>query len=145
MGLRDFFGKMGDKQAELTHYFNLGCEVMGTPPGGYWRCTTMERLDRINAGRKEEARRAVYPVPTRPNGYYSQDRGNGAIEQFIGKNGELTAERPHVHIIHNENEGRIVFVATHSNGSHGAPEYLPINASGNEVNAKIDQLRRSLR
>lgn len=141
----DFFRKAGEQQAELTYYFDLGCEVMGKPPGGYWRCTTMERLDRIGEGRKEAARRAArYPAPTRPNGYYSQDRGNGAIEQFIGKDGDITAERPHVHIIHNENEGRIVFVATQSDGSHNAPEYLPIDASGNEVNTMVDRLRRQL-
>lgn len=142
----DFFRKAADTQAEMTDLFNLGCEVLGTPAGGYWRCTTMERLDRVAAGRKEAARRAAaYPAPSRPNGYYSQDRGNGAIEQFIGRNGEITAERPHVHIIHNENEGRIVFVATQSDGSHSAPEYLPINASGNEVNAKVSSMRRLLR
>lgn len=145
MGLRDFFGKMGDKQAELTHYFDLGCEVMGTPDGGYWRCTTMERLDRINAGRKEEARRAVYPLPTREKGYYSQDHGDGTSEQFIGKDGDITAERPHIHIIHNPNEGRIIFAVTHSDGTHGKSEDLPINASGNEVNAKVNKLRAQLR
>jgi hypothetical protein len=145
MGLRDFFGKMGDKQAELTHYFNLGCEVMGTPDGGYWRCTTMERLDRINAGRKEEARRAVYPIPTRTGGYYSKLRASGAVELFIGKDGEITSERPHVHVIHNDDEGQIVFVATQSNGQHGRPEYLPIDAAGNDVNDKIDEMRSQLR
>ena len=145
MGLGKFFRKMGDQQAELTYFFDLGCEVLGTPDGGYWRCTTWERLDRVAAGRKEQARRDRYPVPTRPDGYYSQDRGNGAIEQFIGKNGDITSERPHVHIIHNENEGRIVFVATQSNGRHSPPEYLPIDAPGNEVNAKIDSMRRQLR
>lgn len=141
----DFFRKAADQQAELTDLFNLGCEVMGTPAGGYWRCTTMERLDRVAAGRKEAARRAArYPAPTRPNGYYSQDRGDGTSEQFIGPDGDLTAERPHVHIIHNPSEGQIIFAVTHSDGTHGNRHYLLIDASGNEVNAKVDELRRLL-
>jgi hypothetical protein len=140
----NFFRKMGDQQAELTYYFNLGCEVLGTPDGGYWRCTTMERLDRVAAGRKEEARRAAYPVPTRPDGYYSRDRGDGTSEQFIGKDGDITAERPHIHVVHNPGEGRIIFAITHSDDTHGRTHYLPITASGNEVNAKINELRSQL-
>lgn len=136
---------MGDQQAELTYFFDLGCQVMGTPAGGYWGCSTMERLERVAAGRKEQARRDVYPVPTRPDGYYSQDRGTGAFEQFIGKDGDITSERPHIHVIHSSDEGRIIFAVTHTDGSHGTTEYLPLDSSGNEVNAKVDSLRHQLR
>jgi hypothetical protein len=144
MGLRNIIRNLGDQQAELTYFFELGCQVMGTPAGGYWRCKPMERLDRIAAGRKEQARRDVYPLPTRDEGYYSQTRKDGSFEQFIGPNGDITAERPHVHVIHNVTEGQIIFAVTHSDGSHGQSEYLPIDAAHKDVNAKIKRLRRQL-
>lgn len=93
----------------------------------------------------EAAQRGPFARPSRKNGYFSKDRGYGAADYFIGRRGEITSERPHVHVIHNPREGRIIFTVTQSNGEHPYPdEYLPIDASGNEVNAVQERLRRLL-
>ncbi len=85
-----------------------------------------------------------FPAPSRSNGYYSTDRGYGASDYFVGSDGQITAERPHVHVVHNPREGRIIFTVTQRDGSHTHTEYLPIDASGNEVNAVQERLRRQI-
>lgn len=97
----------------------------------------------VNAAHDERISR--YPTPSRKNGYYSQQRADGSIDVFIGPNGDITSERPHVHVVHSPPERRIIFTVTDSRGRHIHEEYLPANASGNEVNAVVDRLRRQLR
>lgn len=94
---------------------------------------------------EEAARRGPFGTPSRENGYFSQDRGYGAADYFIGRHGEITSERPHVHVVHNPKEGKISFTVTQLDGEHTHQEYLPIDASGNEVNAVQDRLRWMLR
>jgi hypothetical protein len=77
--------------------------------------------------------------------YYSQNRIDGSVDVFVGPSGEPTMERPHVHIVHSSPEDRIIIVPTMSNGSHGQTVYLPADASGNEVNRVVDQMRATLR
>ena len=78
--------------------------------------------------------------------FASRSNGNGSkVDYFIGPDGGPTKARPHVHVIHNEDEGLIVFVATQSDGSHSHEASLPINASGNEVNAMQNRMRQLLR
>ena len=105
---------------------------------------TMAEVRAARAEREERERRSSYPAPSRDKGYYSRDRGDGTAEYYIGPNGDITAERPHVHVIHNPGEGRIIFKVTQSDGAHTHTEYLPITASGNEVNAVEHRLRRML-
>lgn len=94
----------------------------------------------------EDDARHGYPRPTRPGGYYSESNADASrVSRFIGPDGKITAERPHIHIIHNESEGRIIFTVTQSDGTHPFVEYLPIDASGNEVNSVADRLRVHLR
>ncbi|AYF99141.1 hypothetical protein D7I47_13345 [Protaetiibacter intestinalis] len=77
---------------------------------------------------------ARYPRPSRPEGYYSESNADASrIGAFYGPDGQITSERPHVHVIHSEAEGRVIFVVTQSDGTHTATEYLPISASGTEV------------
>ncbi|SIS19326.1 hypothetical protein [Microbacterium sp. RURRCA19A] len=110
--------------------------------GGQWWKATQYAL----AFQAQEDARRGYPRPTRKDGYYSESDAAGTrIGQFIGPNGDITSERPHVHIIHNEGEGKIIFVVTQRDGSHSNQQYLPITASGNEVNAMVDRLRHELR
>lgn len=88
---------------------------------------------------------ARYPKPSREDGYYSMRRRDGSIDVFIGPNGDITSERPHIHIIHSPREGRVIFTVTNTDGSHPHHEYLPADASGNQVNAVVDRLRSQLR
>ena len=97
----------------------------------------------VNAA--HDQRVARYPSPSRDDGYYSRLRKNGSIDVFIGPNGDITSERPHVHIVHSPGENRIIFTVTDSAGRHVHQEFLPATASGNQVNAVVDRLRRGLR
>ena len=88
---------------------------------------------------------STYPAPTRKDGYYSQMREDRTVERFIGPDGDITAERPHIHVVHSEREGKIIFEVTQRDGSHTHHETLPITAPGSEVNAVINRLRKHLR
>ena len=96
----------------------------------------------VNAAHDERVAR--YPAPSREDGYYSELRNNGTVGLFVGPNGDITAERPHVHVVHSPSENRVVFVATDRTGRHIHEETLPATASGNEVNAMVDRMRRML-
>ncbi|MGQ0572907.1 MAG: hypothetical protein ACT4RN_01740 [Pseudonocardia sp.] len=87
---------------------------------------------------------ARYPAPSRDGGYYSRARADGSIDVFIGPDGDITSERPHVHVVHSPPEDRIILTVTDRRGRHTHQEYLPATASGNEVNAAVDRLRRRL-
>ena len=150
-----WFSRQVDSWNEAKYYFNLGCEVLGPPSTNIGIQGSVERADRIAAGRREAARRAaieaakeksatVYGRPTRDDGYFSQDRGYGAADYFLGRDGNPTSERPHLHVIHNPREGKIIFVVTTRNGAHVAEEQLPIDTPGNEVNAVQARLLRML-
>lgn len=153
MGLLEAIGRAFPKQRELEALYDLGMIESGHSPGGYWRDSTVNRMSYVAIGRRVVARqqeqatkeRKRYPAPSRNDGYYSQMRADGTVEQFIGRDGNITSERPHVHIVHSEREGKILFVVTQRDGSHTHRETLPITASGNEVNAVIIRLRRKLR
>lgn len=85
-----------------------------------------------------------YPPPSRKDGYFSTSE-EGKVGVFIAPNGDITSERPHVHIVHSEFENRIIITPTMSDGRHLASEYLPLDASENEVNAVVNRLRGKLR
>ena len=95
--------------------------------------------------REERERRSAarYPAPTRKGGWYSTNRG-GKVELFIGPDGDITAERPHVHVVHDEPNSEVVFIVTRADGSHPTKTKLPGTASGNEVNAMIARLIQEL-
>lgn len=144
-----------DSWNEAKRYFELGCEVLGPPSTNVGVRGSVGRADRIAAGKREAVRRAaiedakeksasVYGKPTRDNGYFSRDRGYGAADYFLGKDGNPTSERPHLHVVHNPREGQIIFTVTRQDGTHPVEEYLPIDASGSEVNAKQARMLRLL-
>lgn len=153
MGLREFIGRASSKQRELEALYDLGMIESGHSPGGYWHDSTLNRMSYVAIGRRVVERRQEqaareqehYPAPSRQDGYYSRMRADSTVEQFIGSDGSITSERPHVHVVHSEREGKITFVVTQKNGSHTHRETLPITASGNEVNAVINRLRKQLR
>jgi hypothetical protein len=57
MGFRDWLRRDVDKTQEMMYFYDVGCEVVGAPTGGWWRSTLAERMDRISIGRKEVQRR----------------------------------------------------------------------------------------
>jgi hypothetical protein len=139
-----------DSWNEAKSNYQLGCEVLGPPSTTIGLQGSVERADRIAAGRREAERRAaiqtakeeagVYGNTAPEDRYYSQDRGYAAADYFLDKNGNPTNERPHLHVIHNPREGKITFVVTRRDGTHGETDSLPIDAPGNEVNAKQARL-----
>lgn len=145
-----------DEFNEARYFYQVGCEVLGPPSTTVGLKGSVERADRMAAGRKEHIRRQVLldrleheqanPTgrPSRENGYYSQDRGYGAADLFVGKDGKPTSERPHVHVIHNPREGQITIQGTLRDGTHVGKETLSIDAPGNEVNATVDKIRQLL-
>jgi hypothetical protein len=74
--------------------------------------------------------------------YMSSD---GSIQILLDKNGNVTDQYPHVHVIHDEPGSEVRIHVTRSEGRHSDHEVLPGNASGNEVNAAIERALRKLR
>lgn len=94
---------------------------------------------------RQEFKGGKYPKPTRKGGWYSKARSDDqTVHQFIGSNGDLTSERPHVHVIHKEKQGEILIQITLQDGSHPDGITLPGDASGNEVNAAIQEMVRRM-
>lgn len=123
---------------------------IAVPSSGWWYVTVDLaglRATSVNAGVAVERRPATqsYAAPTRDRGYYSRDRGNGDFEYFIGRDGDITAERPHVHVIHSQSENRIVIVGTHTDGTKIPEEVsLPFDSSWREVDDAVATVRRLL-
>ncbi|NUU17287.1 hypothetical protein HP550_08485 [Cellulomonas humilata] len=109
---------------EGKYYYALGCEILGDPPGGYWRPSLADRQARMSAGKREAKRRERNPAPSRADGNYSRSRADGGIDVFIGPDGGITSERPHVHVVHSAPEDRIIFTVTQRDGTHTHTEYL---------------------
>lgn len=145
-----WMGRQKDSYDDAKYIYELGCEVLGKPRGNMGFGTVRERADRLRAGRAEYARRQAaqkhYPAPSRDGGYYSRYiSGNKTTEIFIGPDGNLTSERPHVHVIHDDSRGEIRIVVTWENNDHTHFVRLPGTTDGNAVNAAIDERLRVLR
>ncbi len=135
-----------DEDGNVNIYFGGLGEPVGDGHGHYAMDASGHVTYRRDPGLAHGAQNFTgYPAPSRPEGYYSRSRPDGSVERFIGPDGDITAERPHVHVIHSDTENRIIFVTTMSDGSHAKEEYLSADASGNDVDAMVDRLRRSLR
>ncbi|QLD10869.1 hypothetical protein [Microbacterium oleivorans] len=46
-------------------FYDLGCEILGAPPGGYWGSSLADRTARLEAGKRESRRRAEQVPPVR--------------------------------------------------------------------------------
>lgn len=57
MGFKDWIRKDMEKSALMKYHYELGCQVLGEPEGGWWRSTLSDRLLRIEEGRREALRR----------------------------------------------------------------------------------------
>lgn len=88
--------------------------------------------------------RTYLPAPSRDDGHYSQSRPE-KDDYFVDRRGRPTSERPHVHVIHQRNENRIIIVGTRRDDTHSESHYLPYDASAREVQAVVKRLRRWLK
>ena len=122
----------------------LGDQIRGTLKHGGSTSYSHNRAAMLAAKEEREARERAYARPTRKGGWYSRSKA-GKIELFIGPNGDITAERPHVHVIHDDSASEVIFVVTMSDGTHPIRKTLPGSASGNEVNEVIADLLRHLK
>jgi hypothetical protein len=57
---------------------------------------------------------------------------------------DATTTYPHVHTIYDEDKDEIRVVASYSQHDHSDPITLSGDASGNEVNAAVEEMRRRL-
>jgi hypothetical protein len=91
---------------------------------------------------------ASYPKAPVKDGkqlYYSMHHPNDqTTHQFIDKQGRLTFERPHVHVVFDEVNHEVRLNTTTAEGAHPAKIALPGDPSGNAVNEAIDSLREQL-
>jgi hypothetical protein len=87
--------------------------------------------------------RKYLPSPSRDDGYYSESRPE-KDHYFVDKKGRRTSERPHVHVIHQRDEGRIIIQGTDRNGDHFGKQELPYSAPARDVEAVIKKLRKLL-
>jgi hypothetical protein len=102
--------------------------------------TTQKFINQAHDERIASAQR--YPLATGKNKYSEFDPRNGRQGRFLDKYDHPTTERPHVHIVTNESQGLVIITATLKDGSHPGEIKLPITASGNEVNAAVQQMQR---
>jgi len=78
--------------------------------------------------------------------WYSKYRSDdGTIHVMLDRDGNLTNQYPHVHVIHDEPGSEVRIHVTLGPRRHSDHEVLPGTASGNEVNAAIERALRKLR
>ncbi len=140
MGLKDWAAK---KKAEQPTFLD---QVRGTGrvirqqglAGG------MSPLAIRRAGKQVKAERMARET-SRSGGWNSKySSSTNTTEVMLDKNGNPTTAYPHIHIIHDEFGGRIKLHITRSPGVHTDELYLPANASGNQVDAAVADLRRRM-
>lgn len=72
--------------------------------------------------------------------YLSQyDSGTNKIDIFIGKDGQQTYQYPHVHVVHNENNGRVEIMAHPTKHEETYKKVLTNSPSGQEVDRYIEK------
>jgi chromosome segregation ATPase len=91
-----------------------------------------------------EERVAAPPRAQRSNWYTKSDGRDETIHEMVDKAGNLTTDYPHVHVIHDEKNHEIRVVASHGQHSHSETMTLSGDASGNDVNAAVAEMRRRL-
>lgn len=101
-------------------------------------------------------RRGQYPVaPQRgkekdwkQQDYYSKtddDRPSEVFHQFISPDGDLTFERAHVHVIHDERNDEVRLQISLGEKPRHSETIALVGATGSEVNAAIDLLTDALK
>jgi hypothetical protein len=88
-------------------------------------------------------------VPARPlaekgNWYTKYRTDDETIHLMVDKEGNPTTEYPHVHVIHDEKNNQIRVVASYAKDRHSDTMTLSGDASGNDVNAAVEEMRRRL-
>lgn len=85
-----------------------------------------------------------YPRAQGSNWYTKSRSDDGTVHAMYDKQGGITTSYPHVHVIHDSQADQVRVVASWGPGNHSQPTVLPGSASGNEVNAAVDEMRRRL-
>lgn len=91
-----------------------------------------------------EERVPAPPRAQRSNWYSKSDGRDETIHEMVDKAGHPTTEYPHVHVIHDERRNQVRVVASYAPGDHSETMTLSGDASGNEVNAAVEEMRRRL-
>jgi hypothetical protein len=76
--------------------------------------------------------------------WYSKYHPKSGIELLINKLGEPTLTYPHVHVVHDERKNEVRVVLSKGPKNHPEKRVLPGDASGNEVNEAVNELRDKL-
>jgi lauroyl/myristoyl acyltransferase len=88
------------------------------------------------------ARQQRYPRAKGDDYYSKNDPRFGRQGYFVDMYGHPTMTRPHVHVVADESQGKFIITATLADGSHPTEQvFLPITASGTEVNRAVDRMR----
>jgi hypothetical protein len=108
--------------------------------------------------RARQSAAAISPTAKVPRGWVSRnytvlpgtstrDPNRDFVERMVDKNGNPIAAShyPHIHVIHDENNGLVKAHITTSPGRHSDGVELKGNPSGNVVNAAVDMLGDILR
>ena len=75
----------------------------------------LRREQREARDRRSATAQARYPLPSREWGWYSKhSTRTGKTDIMIGKDGDLTEEYPHVHVIHDDDAGWVKVIASRS-------------------------------
>lgn len=86
------------------------------------------------------------PLPrAQGSNWYSKARSDdNTVHVMYDANGEITTDYPHVHVIHDGKANEVRVVASWGPGDHSDPLVLPGDASGNDVNTAVEQMRGEL-
>lgn len=91
-----------------------------------------------------QERVAAPPRAQGSNWYTKSDDRDETIHLMVDKEGNSTTDYPHVHVIHDERHDQIRVVASYGPGDHSETTTLSGDASGNDVNEAVDEMRRRL-
>ncbi len=93
----------------------------------------------------DDEERVEAPPRAEGSNWYTKYRSDDeTIHLMVDKDGNATTDYPHVHVIHDEKHDQIRVVASHGPNSHSDTMTLSGNASGNDVNVAIEEMRRRL-
>lgn len=122
----------------------LGDQVRGSVKYGASTSFRHNKAAMEAARAEREARSARYARATGSD-YYSKYRSDdGKIHVYLDRNGNPTTTYPHLHVIHDERGGEVRIVRSPGDGSHPEKQVLRGNASGNEVNAAVNEMLKRL-
>ena len=141
-----------DEDGNVNIYFGGIGEPAGDGHGHYAMdasgCVTYRRdpfdLHGAHNFTDYEERVAAPPRALKSNWYTKYRTDDETIHLMVDKEGNPTTDYPHVHIIHDEKNDEIRVVASYNLHGHSDTMTLSGDASGNDVNAAVEEMRRRL-